>query len=55
MKAGEMLGALLLSQINVAYYQELMRSVRAAITDGRFAQFRAETEAGWARGDILPR
>jgi queuine tRNA-ribosyltransferase len=52
MKAGEMLGAILLSEINVAYYEELMRSMRAAIAGGRFAQFRAETEAGWAQGDI---
>jgi queuine tRNA-ribosyltransferase len=55
MKAGEMLGALLLSQINVAYYQELMSSIRAAIAGGRFAQFRAQTEAGWERGDIPAR
>jgi queuine tRNA-ribosyltransferase len=52
MKAGEMLGAVLLSEINIAYYQELMNSARAAIAAGRFAQFRAETEAGWAQGDI---
>ena len=50
-----MLGALLLSQINVAYYQELMSSIRAAIAGGRFAQFRAQTEAGWERGDIPAR
>jgi queuine tRNA-ribosyltransferase len=55
MKAGEMLGAILLSEINVAYYEELMRSMRAAIAGGRFAQFRAETEAGWAQGDIPAR
>jgi queuine tRNA-ribosyltransferase len=55
MKAGEMLGAVLLSEINIAYYQELMNSARVAIAAGRFAQFRAETEAGWAKGDIPAR
>jgi queuine tRNA-ribosyltransferase len=55
MKAGEMLGAVLLSEINIAYYQELMNSTRAAIAAGRFAQFRAETEAEWAQGDIPAR
>jgi len=55
MKAGEMLGAILLSEINIAYYQELMRSTRAAIAAGRFADFRAETEEGWKRGDIPAR
>jgi queuine tRNA-ribosyltransferase len=55
LKAGEMLGALLLSEINVAYYQELMSSMRAAIAAGRFAEFRAQTEAEWERGDIPAR
>jgi queuine tRNA-ribosyltransferase len=55
MKAGEMLGAVLLSEINIAYYQELMISARAAIAAGRFALFRAETAAGWANGDIPAR
>jgi queuine tRNA-ribosyltransferase len=51
-KANEMLGAVLLSTINLAYYQELMAGMRAAIEQGRFADFRAETIAGWERGDI---
>jgi queuine tRNA-ribosyltransferase len=55
MKAGEMLGAVLLSEVNIAYYQELMNYARAAIAARRFAQFRAETEAGWAQGDIPER
>jgi queuine tRNA-ribosyltransferase len=53
-KANEMLGAVLLSKINLAYYQELMAGMRAAITAGRFADFKAETIAGWQRGDIAP-
>jgi queuine tRNA-ribosyltransferase len=51
-KANEMLGAVLLSTVNLAYYQELMAGMRAAIEQGRFADFRAETIAGWERGDI---
>ena len=54
-RSGETLGAMLLSEINVAYYQELMRGISGAITQGRFAEFRAQTLAGWAHGDIAPR
>ncbi len=51
-KANEMLGAVLLSTVNLAYYQELMSAMRAAIEAGRFEAFRAETIAGWERGDL---
>jgi queuine tRNA-ribosyltransferase len=54
-KANEMLGATLLSTANIAYYQELMAGMRAAIAAGRFAEFQAETTAGWERGDLPPR
>ena len=54
-KSGETLGAMLLSEINIAYYQELMAGMRAAIADGTFAAFHKQTRAGWARGDIAPR
>jgi len=54
-KAGEMLGAMLLSAINLAYYQELTAGARTAIAGGRFDEFRAEAVAGWARGDLPPR
>ncbi len=54
-KSGETLGAMLLSEINIAYYQELMQGMRDAIAKGVFAAFRAQTRAGWARGDIDPR
>ena len=49
-----MLGAVLLSTVNLAYYQELMAGMRAAIAAGRFDEFRAETMAGWEQGDIPP-
>jgi len=50
----EMLGAMLLSEINLAYYQELMAGMRGAIGAGRFAAFGAATREGWERGDIAP-
>ncbi|MCL4764794.1 MAG: tRNA guanosine(34) transglycosylase Tgt [Hyphomicrobiaceae bacterium] len=41
-KAGEHLGAMLLSWANVWFYQELMAAMRAAVAEGRFAGFSAE-------------
>jgi queuine tRNA-ribosyltransferase len=43
---------MLLSEINLVYYQDLMAGMRAAIGEGRFAAFRAATREGWERGDI---
>jgi queuine tRNA-ribosyltransferase len=54
-KSGETLGAMLLSEINIAYYQCLMQEIRAAIAKGTFESFREQTCANWARGDIGPR
>jgi len=54
-RSGETLGAMLLSEINVAYYQQLMADIRQAIAQGSFASFSERTRAGWARGDIVPR
>ena len=51
-KANEMLGQVLLSTVNLAYYQALMAGMREAIVAGRFADFLAATKAGWAQGDI---
>jgi queuine tRNA-ribosyltransferase len=51
-KANETLGAMLLSAVNLAYYQALMRSMREAIVAGQFAAFRASTREGWEKGDI---
>ena len=51
-RANEMLGQMLLSEINLAYYQQLMAGMRAAIREGRFAEFRAATRETWERGDI---
>ena len=54
-KSGETLGAMLLSEINIAYYQRLMRDVRAAISESSFEDFRVATRDLWSRGDIAPR
>jgi len=51
-KANEILGAVLLSTINLAYYQALMAGMRYAIAAGDFAEFQAATEAQWAQGDL---
>lgn len=50
-KADEMLGKMLLTWINLAYYQDLMASLRAAIAAGRFDDEVAAIKAGWAAGD----
>jgi queuine tRNA-ribosyltransferase len=53
-KANEMLGAILLSQTNICYYQALMQGIRAAIAVGEFDDFRRSTLEEWERGDIAP-
>jgi queuine tRNA-ribosyltransferase len=50
-KANEMLGAILLTTVNVAYYQELMAGIRAAIAAGNYTEFCARTREGWAQGE----
>ena len=52
MRSGELLGMMLLSWANVAYYQTLMQGMRAAIGEGRFEEFRTVTHAECERGDV---
>ena len=54
-RSGETLGAMLLSEINVAYYQHLMGEIRQAIAQGTFAAFRERTRGDWEKGDIATR
>jgi len=54
-RCDEMLGSMLLTWVNLAYYQSLMAGIRAAIAEGRFDAFKAEIKEGWARGDIPAR
>jgi len=51
-KANEILGAMLLSEVNLYYYQGLMAGVRAAVAAGALAEFSAATKEGWERGDL---
>ncbi|RCK36208.1 tRNA guanosine(34) transglycosylase Tgt [Thalassospira xiamenensis] len=53
-KAGEILGAVLLTWHNLAYYQDLMRGMREAIAAGRMEQFARDFYAGQEGGDIDP-
>jgi queuine tRNA-ribosyltransferase len=46
----EILGMMLLTWVNLAYYQALMAGARAAIGQGRFDAYRAEVKEAWARG-----
>ena len=53
-RANESLGGMLLTWNNLSYYQDLMAGIRKAIEEGRFADFMAETQEEWARGDLAP-
>jgi queuine tRNA-ribosyltransferase len=53
-RADESLGGMLLTWNNLAYYQDLMKGIRAAIEEGRFQSFMEETQEEWARGDLKP-
>lgn len=50
-RSGEMLGMMLMSWANIAYYQSLMQGIRAAIAEGRFEEFRLQTKEQWRRGE----
>jgi queuine tRNA-ribosyltransferase len=47
-RSGEILGMMLLTWSNLAYYQELMAGLRAAITAEELADFREQVKAAWA-------
>jgi len=53
-RAGEALGGMLLTWANLSYYQDLMSGIRKSIEESRFADFAAETQESWARGDLPP-
>ncbi|MGL4813451.1 MAG: tRNA-guanine transglycosylase, partial [Beijerinckiaceae bacterium] len=50
-KAGEMLGQMLLTRVNLSYYQSLMSGLRSAIAEGRLSAHIASVKAGWLAGD----
>jgi queuine tRNA-ribosyltransferase len=51
-RSGEILGMMLMSWANIAYYQHLMQGIRDAIEEGSFEAFRQQTKARWAAGEI---
>lgn len=50
-RTSEILGMMLLTWNNLAYYQTLMREMRAAIAAGRFEAFCLRTKSDWSRGE----
>ena len=50
-KSGEILGMMALTAINIAYYEQLMAGARAAIQQGKLADYVAETRESWRRGE----
>jgi queuine tRNA-ribosyltransferase len=49
-RAGEMLGAMLMTQHNLHFYQDLMQGMRDAISEGRFTAFQADFEERYKQG-----
>ncbi|GGD92201.1 queuine tRNA-ribosyltransferase [Tsuneonella deserti] len=49
-KAGEMLGAMLMTEHNLSFYQQLMQAMRDAIAGGSFAQFAASFLSDYRAG-----
>ncbi len=52
-RCGELLGAMLLSWANIAFYQDLMAAMRAAIAEDRFEEFAAQTKQRLAGGPAV--
>ncbi|UHC14233.1 tRNA guanosine(34) transglycosylase Tgt [Methylobacterium currus] len=50
-RAGEILGMMLLTWNNLSYYQDLMAGLRKAIAAGRLADFIGETREGWEKAE----
>ncbi|MBB3983484.1 queuine tRNA-ribosyltransferase [Sphingobium fontiphilum] len=48
-KAGEMLGAMLMTQHNIHFYQSLMQAIRDSIAQGRFAAFAEDFRRDYKR------
>ena len=53
-KSGEILGMMLLTWANLAYYQDLMHGLRSAISAKMLEAFISETKARWKMGDLEP-
>jgi queuine tRNA-ribosyltransferase len=53
-KSNEILGAMLMTQHNLRYYQDLMAGMREAIAEGRFDAMAKDFQTAQERGDIAP-
>lgn len=51
-KSNELLGAMLLTWNNLAYYQNLMQDIRTSIEGGCFSDRADEIREAWVKGDI---
>ena len=50
-RSNEILGMMLLTWNNLAYYQDLVAGARAAIRDGGFSDYCGRTREGWVRAE----
>src|SRR5271165_3004222 len=50
-KSGEILAMMALTEINLAYYQDLMAGARRAIGEGRLSAFVEKTRRAWTEGE----
>jgi queuine tRNA-ribosyltransferase len=50
-KLGEILGMMLLTEINLAYYQDFMEDMRRAIAAGSFGEFCDAAKTAWRTGE----
>jgi queuine tRNA-ribosyltransferase len=50
-KSGEILGMMLLTEINLSYYQDLMEDMRRAIAAGQFDDFCVAAKTAWRTGE----
>ncbi len=53
-RSQEIIIAMLLTWLNIHYFQELMQSMRDAIEVDQFAEFQTRFHADRAQGDIEP-
>jgi queuine tRNA-ribosyltransferase len=54
-KSGEILAMMGLTEINLAYFQDLMSGARQAISEGRLDAYVAEAQRNWAEGEAESR
>ncbi|GEO17297.1 tRNA guanosine(34) transglycosylase Tgt [Microvirga aerophila] len=50
-RSNEILGMMLLTWNNLAYYQDLMAGLRKAIAEGRLEDYVGEVKEGWSKGE----